>query len=122
GGARRLAPVAGEAAAAQPPEGAGRDQARRARRSRRMKAARRTAGGLLLASLTALAGCGSFWPWSSSAPKMPEPPPVTAPVAASQPWSLRLGAAAQGFSPVYAGGSVFAAAADGTVVRVDPDK
>ena len=87
-----------------------------------MKAARRTAGGLLLASLTALAGCGSFWPWSSSAPKTPEPPPVTAPVAPSQPSSLRLGAAAQGFSPLYAGGSVFAAAADGTVVRVDPDK
>jgi outer membrane protein assembly factor BamB len=76
----------------------------------------------LLAAL-ALGGCGSFWPWSGpSKPKMPEPPAITAPIAASLAWNTRIGAAGVGFAPVAVGGAVFAASADGQVVRIDPAK
>ncbi len=69
----------------------------------------------------ALGGCGSFWPWSEPAkPPMPEPPPVTAAVPARLAWTARLGPAGIGFAPVFAGGSVFAASADGAVARIDP--
>ena len=73
---------------------------------------------LVLAGLAGLAGCGSFWPWSSGE-KIPDPPAVTAPVAARQAWSLRVGPAGHGFAPVHAAGSVYAASSNGTVVRVD---
>lgn len=75
---------------------------------------------LLVAGALALAGCGSFWPWSGDSKKIPEPPAVTARVAATQAWSLRLGAAGQGFAPVSAAGSVFVATAEGTIARIDP--
>jgi len=75
----------------------------------------------LLAATLALAGCGSFWPWSgSSKPEMPNPPQVTAPVAARVAWTVRLGPAGVGFMPVFAGGSVYAASAQGGVARIDP--
>ncbi len=75
-----------------------------------------SAGALALA---ALGGCG-IWPWSSSKSRMPELPPLTAAARASLAWSVSLPAAGVGFQPVFAGGSVWAAARDGTVVRVDP--
>src|SRR5690606_30716878 len=75
-----------------------------------------SAGALALA---ALGGCG-IWPWSSSKPRLPELPPVTTAARASVAWSVSLPAAGVGFQPVFAGGSVWAAARDGTVVRVDP--
>jgi len=77
---------------------------------------------LLLAGAVALAslgGCG-IWPWSASKPPLPDLPPVTAPASARIAWSLSLPGAGVGFQPVVAGGSLFAAARDGTVVRVDP--
>lgn len=87
-----------------------------------MIAARRA--GLLAACAAlplALGGCGSFWPWSApDKPPMPEPPPVTAAVPARVAWTLKLGPAGIGFSPVFAAGSVFAASSDGTVARIDP--
>lgn len=80
---------------------------------------RRARRAVLLAGLLGgLAGCGSFWPWSGD-DKLPAPPAITAPAAASQAWSLRVGPAGAGFAPVFAAGSVFAASTSGTVVRVD---
>ncbi|RPH59369.1 MAG: outer membrane protein assembly factor BamB, partial [Burkholderiales bacterium] len=70
-------------------------------------------------ALGALGGCG-LWPWSSSRPVLPELPPITAPASARLAWTLPLPGAGVGFQPVFAGGSVWAAARDGTVVRVDP--
>jgi len=69
--------------------------------------------------LAALGGCG-IWPWSSSRPALPELPPPSAPASARIAWSLPLAGAGVGFQPVAAGDSLFAAARDGTVVRVDP--
>lgn len=83
------------------------------------RVARRSAILVGLAGVAGLAGCGSFWPWSSGSEKMPDPPVVTAPVAASQAWSVRLGPAGSGFAPVFAAGSVFAASSNGTVARLD---
>jgi len=65
----------------------------------------------------ALGGCA--WPWSSRT-KIPEPPPITAPASASLAWSVHLGPAGVNFQPVLAGDSLWAAARDGTVVRIDP--
>ncbi len=87
------------------------------------EAARALAAGrraLLVAGALALAGCGSFWPWSGDSGKIPEPPAITARVAATQAWSLRLGPAGPGFAPVSAAGSVFVATAAGTIARIDP--
>ncbi|MCD6674536.1 MAG: outer membrane protein assembly factor BamB [Burkholderiaceae bacterium] len=67
----------------------------------------------------ALGGC-AWWPWSSSRPKLPDPPPITAPASASLAWSVSLGAGGVNFQPVLAGDSLWAAARDGTVVRIDP--
>ena len=70
--------------------------------------------------LTSLAGCGSFWPWSDAEkPPIPEPPAITAPVAARTAWSVRLGPAGVGFAPAVVGDSVFVASADGKVARLD---
>jgi len=69
--------------------------------------------------LAALGGCG-IWPWSSSRPALPELPPVSALASARIAWSLSLAGAGVGFQPVAVGDSLFAAARDGTVVRVDP--
>ncbi len=76
----------------------------------------------LVAASFALAGLGgcSLWPWSSSKPALPELPAVTAPANARVVWSLSLSGAGVGFQPVAAANSLFAAARDGTVVRIDP--
>ncbi|MCD6680337.1 MAG: outer membrane protein assembly factor BamB [Burkholderiaceae bacterium] len=66
-----------------------------------------------------LGGC-AWWPWSSSRPKLPDPPPITAPASASLGWSVSLGAGGVNFQPVLAGDSLWAAARDGTVARIDP--
>lgn len=66
-----------------------------------------------------LGGC-AWWPWSSSRPKIPDPPPITAAANASLAWSTSLGGGGVNFQPVFAGDSLWAAARDGTVVRVDP--
>ncbi|HWS73939.1 MAG TPA: outer membrane protein assembly factor BamB [Quisquiliibacterium sp.] len=91
----------------------------------RAPARQRALTGLLLAGVLALAGCSSFssfsfWPWGSTV-KIPDPPAVTAPVAARQAWSTRLGPAGLGFAPVFAAGSVFAASSDGAVARIDAE-
>ena len=75
---------------------------------------------LLLVCALALAGCGSLWPWGGGT-KRPEPPMPTAKAGARVAWSLKLPAAGVGFAPVVAGGAVYAASADGTLARVDPD-
>lgn len=81
------------------------------------------AGGLRVAAwagaLLALGGC-ALWPWSSSRPPMPEPPAITDPAAASVAWSMSLNGGGVNFQPVFAGDSVWAAARDGTVARIDP--
>lgn len=73
----------------------------------------------LAGMLLVLGGC-ALWPWSSSRPKMPEPPAVTDPASASVAWSMSLDGGGVNFQPVHAGDSVWAAARDGTVVRIDP--
>lgn len=70
-------------------------------------------------ALAGLGGCG-IWPWSSSRPALPELPAVSAPANARVAWSVSLPGAGVGFQPVVVGDSLFAAARDGTVVRVDP--
>lgn len=74
---------------------------------------------LLVAAVAAGSGC-SWWPWSSTRAKIPEPPPIAAPIGVLQSWSLSLGRGGVNFQPVQAGDSVWAAAADGTVARFDP--
>jgi outer membrane protein assembly factor BamB len=74
----------------------------------------------LLVGALAMAGCGSFWPWSDSRPKLPDPPTASASVPARTAWTVKLPAGGVGFAPVVANGALFAAAADGTVVRIDP--
>ncbi len=73
------------------------------------------AGALALATL---GGCG-IWPWSKTKDPLPALAPLTAPAGARVAWSLPLPGAGVGFQPVAVGASVFAAARDGTVVRVD---
>ena len=81
----------------------------------------RAVRALVLGALAlALSGCGSLWPWGGGT-KRPDPPAPTAKVGARVAWSLKLPAAGVGFAPVVAGGAVYAAAADGTLARVDPD-
>lgn len=74
---------------------------------------------LLVVAVAAGSGC-SWWPWSSTRAKIPEPPPIAAPVGVVQSWSFSLGRGGVNFQPVQAGDSVWAAAADGTVARFDP--
>ncbi|MBP6814582.1 MAG: outer membrane protein assembly factor BamB [Burkholderiaceae bacterium] len=74
----------------------------------------------LLMGALAMAGCGSFWPWSDSRPKLPDPPAASASLPARIAWTVKLPAGGVGFAPVVANGALFAAAADGTVVRIDP--
>lgn len=74
---------------------------------------------LLVVAVAAGSGC-SWWPWSSTRVKIPEPPPIAAPIGVVQSWSFSLGRGGVNFQPVQAGDSVWAAAADGTVARFDP--
>jgi outer membrane protein assembly factor BamB len=91
----------------------------------------RAAGRGLAACLAAavLGGCGSFtqfslnpidW-FSRSAPPPPAPlVPIANPVPVRVLWQVSVGKAELAtFTPAVAAGSVFAAAADGTVVRLD---
>lgn len=74
---------------------------------------------LLAAALVAVSGC-SWLPWSSTRAKIPEPPPIAAPIGVVQAWSLATARGGVNFQPAHAGDSVWAAAGDGTVVRLDP--
>ena len=85
---------------------------------RQRSALARLVGGAALTM--ALAGCGSFWPWSGpQKPPMPAAPEVAAPVAARAVWSVRIGPAGVGFAPVVIGESVFLASSDGRVARLE---
>lgn len=101
-----------------------------ATRTRRREAVR-ASGRWLAACLAAaaLGGCGAFGPFSlnpidwfsRSAPPPPAPlVPIANPVALRILWQVPVGKAELAtFTPAVAAGSVFAAAADGTVVRLD---
>lgn len=65
-----------------------------------------------------LAGCSN--PFSTSGAKPATLPPLTNPQEVRVLWSARVGSADRySFVPALAGGAVFAAARDGTVVRID---
>ncbi|HMW51255.1 MAG TPA: outer membrane protein assembly factor BamB [Rhodocyclaceae bacterium] len=67
-----------------------------------------------------LLGCSSLNPFSSSGPKIPPLKPITDSVKLGEDWKLRVGSAGTSvFSPLVVGSAVYAAAADGTVVRVE---
>ncbi len=74
---------------------------------------------VLALSLTALAGCSMF----SSSDKRYDPAPLTeypAGVSASIAWTASVGSGGgYGFAPTLVGNSVFAASANGSVVKVD---
>ncbi len=73
-------------------------------------------------ALLALAGCGSLNPFSGSKPRNPPAALVEfkPSVAVRTVWTTSVGKAnAHLFSPATAGGNVFAAGADGTVVKLD---
>lgn len=99
--------------------------------TRAPRARARAAGCGLAACLVAavLGGCGSFsqfslnpidW-FSRSAPPPPAPlVPIASPVPVRVLWQVSVGKAELAtFTPAVAAGSVYAAAADGTVVRLD---
>ncbi len=76
----------------------------------------RPAAALLAVSLLAamlLAGCGA------SKPKPAELPKLTGSAAAKVAWSTRVGKAGVGFRPAYAADSVWAASANGEIVRIE---
>ena len=77
----------------------------------------RAIGALLLLPLLAAAGCSS-WRGSRTA-ALPELPPVTGGAALRPAWTLALPRAGVGFAPAVVGNEVWAAAGDGTVVRLD---
>lgn len=71
-------------------------------------------------ALASASGC-ALWPWSDSRPKLPDPPPIADPArVAAVAWSMPLSGGGVNFQPVMAGDSLWAAARDGTVVRIDP--
>ena len=89
-----------------------------------------------LAALVALSGCGTTsnfsiydylpvppafslrWLWNS---KKPGPlPDLKASATASVSWSASVGRAVPGFAPIVTNDAIYAASADGTIVRVDP--
>jgi outer membrane protein assembly factor BamB len=97
----------------------------------RLRARARPAGRWLAACLAAcvLGGCGSFgqFSWnpidwfSRSAPPPPAPlVPIPNPVPVRVLWQASIGKSElEAFTPAVVAGSVYAAAADGTVVRLD---
>lgn len=69
-----------------------------------------------------LAGCGSWNPFAKSAPRNPPAPleSVKQTVDVRTAWSASVGNAGTFvFTPAVAGGSVYAASADGTLIRLD---
>jgi outer membrane protein assembly factor BamB len=72
----------------------------------------------LLAAAVLLAGC-SRMPWSDGRARLPDPPQPTAKATVRVAWSVRLPAGGHGFAPALAGDSVYAAAADGTLARIE---
>lgn len=82
-----------------------------------MKRLGRTAALIAVLGLTA---CSSLNPFSSSASKLPQLKPITESVKLGEDWKLRVGSAGTSvFSPLTVGSTVYAAAADGTVVRIE---
>ena len=90
----------------------------------------------IVAALVAvmLAGCSTTLTWSDMIPKIPPPsfgwlfgksnkpgplPPLTAKVTPQLNWRVNVGKAAPGLAPAITPNSVYAAASDGTLVRVD---
>jgi outer membrane protein assembly factor BamB len=74
-------------------------------------------------SLVLVAGCSSLNPFAGKAPRNPPAELVDfkATLNARTAWSLGVGSAGSfAFSPVFANGSLFAAAADGAISRIDP--
>ncbi len=71
------------------------------------------------AAAVTIGGCG-IWPWSSSAPKLPELPPPTGGATVQLAWKIALGGeGGVGFQPVVVGDSLIAATRKGVVARLD---
>ena len=67
-----------------------------------------------------LAGCGSLNPFESSGPRPGPLPQLSSQQAVRVLWTASVGSADRfSFAPALAGGSVYAAARDGTVMRID---
>ena len=91
------------------------------------------AGSLLLAACSTTTS--SWWPtsWSVPAPSLdwltgrgssskPGPLPELTPTStASVAWQVAVGKAAAGLAPAIAGDAIYAAASDGTLMRIEPD-
>lgn len=74
---------------------------------------------LILAGALCLGACSSLNPFSSSNTKIPALKPLTSSVNATETWKGRVGGAGRFvFQPAVSGDAVFAAAGDGTVVRL----
>lgn len=74
---------------------------------------------LILAGALCLGACSSLNPFSSSNAKISALKPLTGSVNATETWKGRVGGAGRFvFQPAVSGDAVFAAAADGTVVRL----
>jgi outer membrane protein assembly factor BamB len=85
-----------------------------------LRLASRTSRAAIAAAVLALAGgCGLFG--SSRQPPEPLPAPAAdAGVSLQRAWDVSLGApSGVGFAPMFADASIWAAASDGTVVRID---
>lgn len=85
----------------------------------------------LVALVLAVSGCASIKEWIPTIPapslawlynsKKPGPlPELKASATASISWQAQVGAAGPGFSPTVLADAIYAAAEDGTLVRVDP--
>jgi len=72
----------------------------------------------LLATVATLGGC-ALWPWSSSAPPLPELPEVTGSASVSVAWTVSMGSGAIGFQPVVVGDTIVAAGRQGVVAWID---
>ncbi len=74
---------------------------------------------VLVAGAVALGACSSLNPFASSNSKIPPLKPLTSSLNATETWKGRVGGAGRFvFQPAVAADSVFAAAADGTVIRL----
>ena len=84
---------------------------------------KRALAGVLLVSLLAITGCSTLDainPWASTGPKMAELSAIKTSVEARVLWRENVGKSdLYSFTPAIVGTSVYAASADGTVVRLD---